>query len=286
MDIVKDIIAKVKVIPPLSSSSMKLLDLVKDDRYSLQDITRVVQCDPALTANVLKVVNAPAFGLGHQISSLSRAVTFLGDKTVIGIAIATCSPKIYDRALEGYQSGRGELWLHSLHTAIAARELSKRAKKPLSAEAAFTGGILHDIGKAVLSDYLQDKAGELIDVVEANQADGFSEAERSSLGVDHTQVGLALAEHWNLPEPLRECIRFHHTPRLADADFRPLVYCIHLADSVAMLGGSGTGADALLYPLDELWPDYFTLDEAGLEALILAVSIDFLKTKASLFTTN
>jgi putative nucleotidyltransferase with HDIG domain len=277
----KDIVKRVKQIAPLSQSAMKLMDVIKREEYSLGEITKIVEYDPALTANVLKVVNAPAFGLGQPVNSLARAVAFLGDKTVIGIAIASCAPQVYNKSLDGYQAESGELWRHSLHTAIAAREVVKHAKQAINIESAFTGGILHDIGKAVLNEYLQGQAETLLASVEAKEAADFSDAERKLLGLDHSEVGLALATHWNLPALLRQCIRFHHTPAEAEEGLRGLVYAVHLGDAIAMMGGSGTGADALLYPIDEGWSAYFNLDEIALEQLIINVNIEFQRTKTS-----
>jgi putative nucleotidyltransferase with HDIG domain len=280
---VKDIVKRVKQIAPLSQSAVKLMEVIKREDYSLGEITRLVEFDPALTANVLKVVNAPAFGLGQPVTSLARAVAFLGDKTVVGIAIASCAPHVYNKALSGYQAENGDLWRHSLHAAIAARELVKHAKASVSSEAAFTGGILHDIGKAVLHEFLENGSTELLSAIEKQNAKNFSDAERKNIGLDHAEVGLALATHWNLPAPLKQCIRFHHVPNEADESWKSLVYAVHLGDVIAMLGGSGTGADTLLYPIDENWPLYFNLDQDELDQLIIAVSIEFQRTKTSIY---
>jgi len=283
MILAKEIVKRVKQISPLSQSAMKLLEVLKRDDYSLSEITKIVEYDPALTANVLKVVNAPAFGLGQPVPSLARAVAFLGDKTVIGIAIASCAPQVYNKTLDGYQAESGELWRHCLHAAIAAREAVKHAKQPVNAEAAFTAGILHDIGKAVLSEFLQGQSETVLAAIGEHAAPSFSDVERKNLGLDHCEVGLALAAHWNLPIALRQCIRYHHTPMEAEEASRGLVYAVHLGDAVAMMSGSGTGVDSLYYPLDENWPAYFNLDEAGLEQLILNANVEFQRTKTSFF---
>lgn len=280
---VKDVVKRVKQITPLSQSAMKLMDVIKREDYSLGEITRIVEYDPALTANVLKVVNAPAFGLGQPVTSLARAVAFLGDKTVVGIAIASCAPQVYNKALDGYQAENGDLWRHSLHTAIASRELVKHAKTTVSVEAAFTGGILHDIGKAVLHEFLENGSAALLAAIEEQNAANFADAERQNVGLDHAEVGLALATHWNLPAPLKQCIRFHHAPAEAEEPWRALVYAVHLGDAIAMMGGSGVGADTLLYPIDDNWSQYFNLDQDSLDQLIIAVNIEYQRTKTSFY---
>ncbi|THB71053.1 MAG: HDOD domain-containing protein [Desulfovibrio sp.] len=283
MSTVNEILEKARLVPMLSQSALALMKLVESGDHSIQDIVRIVEHDPALTANVLKVVNAPAFGLGQSVTSLARAVSFIGDKLVVGIAIGSCSPTVFHSDLEGYESLAGELWLHSLRTAIASRELTKYARTEISPELAFTAGILHDIGKSLISDYLKDKTPELLDALTNNTAEDFLGAERDAVGVDHCQVGTALAEHWNLPDELTAPIHFHHDPAQADISLRAITYAVHLGDILAMMGGSSTGADGLAYTLDSGFEEYFTLEPQDIYQLLLTVSLEFERTKTLFF---
>jgi putative nucleotidyltransferase with HDIG domain len=265
-------------LPMLSQTATRLMELVHSDDYSLQDVTRIVERDPALIANLLKVVNAPSFGLGHKVDSVARAVNFLGDKMVVGMALATCSPRVFDHELSGYAGQRGALWRHSLRTAIAARELGRKAKVAISPEQAFTAGILHDIGKAVLSEHLLGRVPEILAAVDKESVEGYRQAEREVLGFDHSQVGGAVADHWNLPGPVREAVLHHHEPRNASPQWMALVFAVHLGDIVAMMGGTGTGADTLLYPMDQSYEEFIELDEVEFDKLMLDVTLEFERT--------
>ncbi len=280
---IQEIVDKTNRIPMLSQSSLRLLELVRSQKHNVQDITRLVECDPALTANLLKVVNAPAFGLGQPVSSLSRAISFLGDKMVVGIALATCSPKVFNAGLEGYEGERGELWRHSLRSAIASREIARHARKMISEDVAFTAGILHDIGKAVISEFLQGQLQRVLAVLDGEQSESFLQAEQAALGMDHCQVGVALAKRWRLPMQLMQVIEHHHYPARAENEHKPLVYVAHLGDIVAMMGGAGTGADTLLYPLDDQYEEYIEVSETDLEELVFTVAMNYEKTKTEFF---
>ncbi len=269
------IVDHVRSIPPLSQSAMRIMKIMRQAEYSLIDISHVVEFDAALTANVLKVVNSPSFGLGSPVNSVTRAVTFLGDKTVAGIALASCSPYVYDSPLNGYEAERGELWGHSLFAAIAAREISFAARKPLSAETAYTGALVHDIGKAVLTIFFEGRARELLLSIDTNGTDDFATMERQVFGINHAEVGEALARHWNLPEELAHCIRYHHEPNNAPAQYRPLVFAVHLADMLSMLSGAGTGADSLQYSLDPSWEEYFNLSQEDVESIMLDTAMEY-----------
>ncbi|EMG37265.1 putative domain HDIG-containing protein [Desulfocurvibacter africanus PCS] len=275
----KDISTRITKLRPLSKSAMRLMQIVGEEDYGLGDITRIVEHDAALTANVLKVANSPALGLRHKVDSLGRAVTYLGDKMVVGIAIAASSPEVFDSELPGYVGERGELWLHCLHAAMASREVSKRARQPVSPELAFTAGILHDMGKVVLSDFLDGQ--DLVRLLQKNGGD-FLAVERELTGTNHAEVGLALARHWNLPDVLCNAIALHHNPEKALPADKPLVHAVHLGDAIAMLGGTGTGADAMGYSLSTESLRLFALDEGELERIILDVSLEFTAARSFL----
>lgn len=275
----KDISARIAKLRPLSKSAMLLMQLVGQEDYGLGDITRIVEHDAALTANVLKVANSPALGLRQKVDSLGRAVTYLGDKMVVGIAIAVSSPDVFDRDLPGYVGERGELWLHCLHAAMAAREVSKRSRQPVNSELAFTAGILHDMGKAVLSDFLD---GQDLDLLLQKKDGDFLAVERELTGTNHAEVGLVLARHWNLPDVLCRAIALHHSPEKAPPADKPLVHAVHLGDTIAMLGGTGTGADSMGYGLSDESLRLFALDEGELERIILDVSLEFTAARSFL----
>jgi len=279
----KELIEKIRTIPPLSQSAMRLMELMNNPNRSLQQVAEIVQNDPSLTANVLKVVNAPAFGLGRPVTSLSRALSFLGERMIVGIALGSSAPGVYGKPLAGYESEAGELWEHSLRTAIASREMAGRALADIPADSAFTAGILHDIGKSLLSEFIEGKTREIISSIAEEEDLGFLEAERRLLGFDHCQAGLALAEHWNLPEILRQAISHHHEPANAPDEHRPLVFCVHLGDMIAMLGGTGVGADCLAYPLEERFQEYVSLTEDQVEEIALSVAMEFEKTRTLFF---
>ena len=264
---------------------MRIMKIMRQADYSLAEISDIVEFDAALTTNVLKVVNAPAFGLGNPVKSVTRAVTFLGDKTVAGIALASCSPYVYDSALGGYEAERGELWAHSLFAAIAAREISQKAKTRISAETAYTGALVHDIGKAVLTIFFEGRAREMLMSLDADGTTDFASIEREVFGLSHAEVGEALARHWNLPEELIHCIRYHHDPANAPEESTALVYAVHLADMLSMLSGAGTGADSLQYSLDPKWEDHFTLSQDEIEGIMLNTAMEFERLR-SLFSSN
>lgn len=279
----EDILNKARQMPPLSHASMRLMEIIGNESHHLKDVVHIVQSDPGLTVQVLKVINSASYGLRQPVNSIMRAVSLLGDKTVFGIAIGQGSPEVFDSPLEGYESEQGELWAHGLRTAIAALSLAAMATEEVATDIAYTAGILHDIGKSVLSGFMKDRSSELIEKINLEEVKDYLEAEEAVLGTNHCAVGGELAKQWNLPPPLCSAIQNHHRPLKAELQYRHLAFVIHLADIIAMMGGTSTGTDAMSYCLDERFPEFVAIDQIGLEKLLMNVMIEFEKTRSSLF---
>ncbi|MCB2189277.1 MAG: HDOD domain-containing protein [Deltaproteobacteria bacterium] len=269
------IIARAKNLPPLSPGAQKLLTLMGGDHPDLGQVVTLVECDPGLTAQVLQVVNSPAIGLRTPIASLARAVTYLGESLVVGMAMAASAPQVLHRTLDGYLSPRGAMWAHSLKAALASRRLCVHARAAISPDVAFTAGLLHDIGKAVLSEFLVDYQENLLAGLTREGPADYLAAEAAATGVDHCRVGAELARHWNLPANLGAAIRHHHQPALAPPAHRSLAYLVHLGDITAMLSGSGTGLDALCYRLDRNYAAHLRLGSRDLEKIMMEVYEEF-----------
>ncbi|SDL68904.1 HDIG domain-containing protein [Geoalkalibacter ferrihydriticus] len=276
------ILEAIKKAPMLSPSASRLLQITAAREHEMAEVIAVVRTDAQLTARVLKTVNSAAFGLLYEITSIDRAVNYLGERMVVGIAIGDCASQLFQKPLVGYESEKGSLWRHDLLTAIAAREVATKCRTPLNPDLAFTAGLLHDIGKALISDFLKGTPEGLLRELEEHLLNDYLEGERETLGIDHPEAGSELARAWHLPQSLQAAIRHHHAPQDAPPEQRPLVYAVHLGDIIAMMAGCGTGADSLRYRLDPSYPEFFELTQDGLFEIILEADTEFQKITHSM----
>jgi HD-like signal output (HDOD) protein len=281
----EEIIDAAKNVPELSPNTTRLLQLTSQEDFEMQDVIDLVKYDSALTSQVLKVANSVALSGIKQISSIDRAVLYLGQRMVTTIALTQVAHQFFGRELEGYKAETGELWAHDLRTAVASREVANSVDLEINADMAFTAGLLHDFGKAVISDYLLGVSPELLDKVQGHFKGDFLEEERDLLGVDHAQVGHMVAQSWSLPGSLEMSIKHHHAPVGAPRAFQPLVYIVHVGDILAMLAGSGTGIDTLHYYLDRNYERYFILTFDEVASIMLNMNEEFDKIN-SLFSTG
>ncbi len=268
-------------VPMLSACASQLLQLTAQEDHGLVDVIELVRNDANLTARVLKIVNSAAFSLVKKVTSIDRAISYLGERIIVGVAIGDCAGKLFEKDLAGYESPEGTLWKHDLRVAIASREIVVQSGADISPELAFTAGLLHDIGKALISDYMQGSVTEAVELVSAEKPLNYLEAERELVGFDHTQAGYELAKAWQLPDELAEAILHHHEPANAQEEYRALVYAVHLGDNIAMLGGFGTGSDCMRYKLDNNYTDYIKLTPNTLATIMVNVDMEFDKLETS-----
>lgn len=270
-----EILSAVNRVPLLSVAAMRILDLTARADHTLGEVIALVKNDAALTAKLLKIVNSPVYGLLEPATSLERAISYLGENMVVSIVLEDTLGAYLHTPLQGYGSGSGDLWKHDLRTAIAAKEIALLNRDSCPPDIAFTGGLLHDIGKSILSGFLQEEYHKILAELAAKQLPDYIAGERELLGMDHAEVGFALAKNWQLPELIQMIIRHHHTPSLAPEDSRVVVYAVHLGDIVAMMGGYGTGTDNLFYRLDQRYVDYLPIGPEQMGTLMLTVDEKF-----------
>jgi HD-like signal output (HDOD) protein len=285
MDRAKEILAKVKTIRPLPTAASRLLTLAAKPEVALREIAKIVETDAVLTASLLRAVNSASVGLRQPVASVARAIDLTGTNLAVSLAMKECAKSVFDQPLRGYGSERGELWRHSLRAAIGSREVSKFARGDVPSDIAYTAGLLVDIGKTVISEYLEAKPDEFVDWIETGECKDFLEAERRKLGTDHCEIGAVMAQSWGLPEILTVPIRYHHRPHEAPEAFRHLVYVVHLGDTVAMMEGDA-GYDQMKYIVDADCQDVVgPMKPMQLEKLMADVHFEYMKFTEALEST-
>jgi putative nucleotidyltransferase with HDIG domain len=280
MSIDDTIAQRIEDKPIPSMVAFQILKVIEDEEHSMKEVVNIVENDPSLTSEVLKMANSAAYFRGKEVTTVNRAVLLMGEMMVVGVAICASSSIVFHSPLEGYDSEAGEMWEHSLRSAIASRELSSIAKKSVPSGLAFTAGLLHDIGKSIISEFLVGNTDEMTKMTEEGK--DYIEVERELVGTDHATVGYSLAKHWGLPETLCVAIRDHHDPAQADEGHKPLLYTVHLGEILAMLAGTGTGADTLAYKADSAYGDYVPIKGDEIDNLLLKIEDDFNSIKTAI----
>lgn len=254
----EEIVRHTADLPALPEAAMRVMHQADDPNASASGIARTLSHDTALSARVLRLANSAFFGLERRVANLTEAVVVLGLRHVRNLSLVAATYPWLNRSLAGYGLGPKQMWNHAFGTALGAKLIAQR-KRSADPEVAFTAGLLHDIGKAVLSMWLEDRLPALLTYA-ARKDLTFDEAERELFGFDHAEVGALLGERWNLPGVIVTVIRHHHHPDTCDPH-EPLADCVHVGNYLAMSLGFGLGGDGLRYQVS-----FAALDRLGLAA--------------------
>lgn len=262
---IQKIIQKVNKLSPIPIIIHKVLDFASKSDGTLDDLVRLVENDPAITANLLKACNSAHMGLPVKVNSVQQAVALLGIQKVVEIVVTQTLSVNLQRAQKGYGLAKGELWKQSVATAMVARNLAERRQLPLL-PTIYTAALLKDIGKVILHEFVADELKKIEYQVNI-KGYSFIEAEHLCIGMDHATLGGIIAEEWDFSDQMVFMIRHHH---LLDPEARkdPATATLYLADMVSMMVGTCTGVDRLAYKTyEDIFNDFF-LAKDELKALM------------------
>jgi putative nucleotidyltransferase with HDIG domain len=238
------ILQQLEELPTLPTVALRILEITGHDDASTAQVVKLVQSDPALTTRILQLVHRADSGIRGEVNSVERAVVLLGFEALRSAVLAVSVFETF-QAEQPKQShfSREEFWKHCVGVACCAELLAGQISEIDPAEA-FVCGLLHDLGKVALDAVLPksfSRVVEAADLLRGNIAD----LERQVIGLDHMVVGKRLAERWQLPGAIRDCIWLHNqTPEALPATVKHprLVNLITLADLLVRqqhLGYSG-----------------------------------------------
>jgi len=266
---VENILKKVDSLPPFPAAVSKLLTLLRDPSVTPDDIAETVKLDQALTSSVLRLCNSSYYSLRREIKNLSEAIVYIGLAEVKKIIVNSGTRKYFEKRKPGYEDDRGEIWRHAIATSIIAETIGKKINCP-EKDYLYISALLHDIGKLVLSEFVEDQSSKIFALVDEEKI-SFLDAEKRVLGITHADVGAEVLIYWKFPDVIVSAVRKHH---MAFGEEDTMIEnIVRLADSLAMLMGFETSVDGLAYKGFTDIGRLYGLNGDDLES-IMAVSIE------------
>lgn len=227
-------------IPPLAESVRKIMRLRVDPNVSVDEITSVVETDPALAAQVMSWASSAYYGSSTKIRSVEDAIVrVLGADLVINLALGLSLGKILTLPKDHPQSST-PYWQQSIYTAGVIEGLTRampRAQRPETG-LTYLAGLLHNFGYLVLAHVFPPHFSLICRHLEVNPHVTHSVIEQHLLGISREQIGSWLMRQWGMPQELATALRFQHDPgyTASDAEY-PNLICV----AVGLLRNRGIG---------------------------------------------
>lgn len=270
-------IANISTIPTLPTVLERITRLLQNPQTSAEEIGRAITQDQALASKVLKLVNSAFYGFPGRISTITHAVVILGFSTIKNIVLTA---SIFDRFKTKKDSSAGfnmeKFWLHSVACGAAAQTLAKHIGNQ-DKEECFIAGLIHDIGKIILCQYLPKEFNAVIkNVREKNIL--IYDSENELFETTHQEIGGIIAKNWNLPANLQYAVCYHHIPSKSQNHYFT-ISIVHCADILIRALDYGNGGDNKI-PLmaDHVWKT-LKLNERTLPSILKEISEEVEKAK-------
>lgn len=264
-----EVIKDIGDLPSLPLVVAELLRSFDKPDANICTLAEKVSRDQALAAKTLRLANSSFYGLQHKVKTIPHAITVLGFDSVRALITAAA-------VINNFSGSRhaafdfSSFWRHAIGTSLCAKAVARATDQ--NQDHAFISGLLHDIGKLVLVTRFPGQYSETMAFMAANDCYAI-EAERDVLGLDHTGVGRALAEHWKFPPVIQRTIANHHAPTAQDFGDIPSV--VHIADAIVYaLDLTGEGCAMVPPVVDDAW-NSLNIRPAALRSVFREVEREF-----------
>jgi putative nucleotidyltransferase with HDIG domain len=218
---------KITNLPAMPTVYNEIEKLSRDPKSTTEQYSHIIELDPGITAQMLRLCNSSVFAFNRKITSIIDAVNLLGLQTVIDFVRTLSVVGAFKGKANSFDAT--EFWKHCIAVGVIAKLLAERPdikkKLKIGGEDPFMAGMVHDIGKQVLGHFFNEMFQMVTKELKPGQA--MYSVEQEILGLDHEKVGEALAAKWQLPDGLIEVIGHHHAPT---PDSKPMTHLVHLSN--------------------------------------------------------
>lgn len=203
---VQDYARKADNVFVLPEAVTKIKQLIDDDATSMNDIAEVINFDPAIMSQVLKISNSALYKFPSTITTVSKAIQVIGTRSVYDLVLAYGVAYAF-KGLDKGVIDLNKFWELGVNCALLAKYFAEEigVKEP---EKLFVCGLLHNLGELVLVQLNPDIAQKGSQI---SNRDKPHELQKKYLGFCYTDISAELLKLWGIPEDISEIISNIHT---------------------------------------------------------------------------
>lgn len=205
-EIYTSLIKNISSFPAISSIVGEVCSICQDPNSSIADLVKVIERDPGIIIDILRISNSPIYGFTREILNISQAVSLFGMGTIKGFVISSVIRKSMKLSLESYGTSATAYLDTCREYNRLLMEVYKRAPNEIKevifpASFLMTSGIMLLANEATKLENIEDFQSKI------KEADYFLDVENEFFGVNCADVTALLFEHWNFESALIEAIR-------------------------------------------------------------------------------
>ncbi len=199
-------------LPTLPEIAQKIIELTDGEAPNINEVADLIQKDPAITVNLLKIINSGYYSLRKEVISIRQAVVLLGLGQVRNLVVTMVTVNHFKETGKPYIR-LSDFWNHSLSVATIAQSLGVKFNYSDTGDL-YLCGLLHDMGKLILQLYYPEDTARIVAHVDRAKC-SMHQAELATLGFSHAELGGWLMTKWNFPDRIKDGVFHHHDCRKA-----------------------------------------------------------------------
>lgn len=208
-------------LPSPPKAALDIMDLCSKPGVKPNQLGQIINTHPVLSAELIRIVNSPFYGLAKEISSIKHALVIVGFDALRNLVLCVSVKNMLGKKrIEGLDTTA--YWEDALRRAVAAKMLAPLCKT--DPDQCFTAGLLQDFGLLVLLHYYKDKGKHWQELRAADPLKRI-EMETEHFGQTHDEVNRILADSWKLPKELKIPLGHHHYNALDEIEPEIIKIC-------------------------------------------------------------
>jgi len=178
-------------LPSLPEIALRVRKAVEQPDVGIDQISRLMELDPALSARLMKVANSPVTRGSSPIRSMRDVVVRMGLKMTRSLVLSFSAAQLFKSQHPLLKKQMKKFYAHSIEVASICYSLGTRVNS-LEADELLLAGLIHDIGVIPIITYIEKAGLEFTDESEI-------ELIINSLRV---AVGVMVVKSWDLPKEM------------------------------------------------------------------------------------
>ncbi len=225
------IIDSIKSLPPLSKTIIDINRIFSNENASVMDLAQVIETDPMIVANILKVANSPLYSFQKRITSVGQAVSLFGMTMTRSIALGNSVRKLLNVDMKPYGiTSEKFAEISTLQATLMLKWYKKISRE--KADKLYLAAFLQETGKILISsDIIQEDESTSFES-EVELSGNIAMVEKAYVEVTTSEVTAEVFKHWGFDNEFVEMIRYADNPSAAPDEVREFSTALNIVKTI------------------------------------------------------
>lgn len=225
------IIDSIKALPPLSSTIVQINRIYADDNSTIKEMAKVIEHDPMIVANILKIANSPLYGFGREIRSAAQAVALFGMNMTRSIAVGNSIRKLLNVDMQPYCVTSDEFaHISSLQAALMVNWYKKVDR--VKAEKLYLAAFLQETGKILIASEVIQNDEAISFASEVENSNNLAMVEKAYCNATCGEVTALVFKHWGFDDEFIDMIKYSDDPSFAPESIKEYATALNIVKTI------------------------------------------------------